>query len=226
MANNKLILSTEPIFYVYQYLRPNLTPYYIGKGKGNRMYKKHENTLPKDTAFIKLVAHRLSEHEAFLLERRLIKFYGRMNNKTGILHNLTEGGAGTSGHTQSPEIRALISSAHKGKAKSLDHRAKLSAALKNRKLSPDHCAKIGSGHRGLKRSAEFSAKMSILHKGKVVSPETRAKISAANKGRKASPETTLKRLAALRIVISSPEHRARQSAALMGNQNRKGWKNV
>ena len=47
-------------FYVYQYLRSDLTPYYIGKGCGNRMYHKiHGVHLPKNSALICLVAHRL-----------------------------------------------------------------------------------------------------------------------------------------------------------------------
>ena len=83
-------------YYVYTYLRDDNTPYYIGKGQGKRAWKKYkgETFPPKNKSFIKIIAHKLTEHEAFLLETKLIKSYGRKDLGTGILRNKSDGGEG------------------------------------------------------------------------------------------------------------------------------------
>ncbi len=85
-------------FYVYQYLRSSdNTPYYIGKGKDLRyISKQHSISVPKDTSKIEIIAEGLLDSEARELEMQLIKEYGRKNNGTGILRNLTDGGEGRS----------------------------------------------------------------------------------------------------------------------------------
>lgn len=57
----------------------------------------------------------LSEIGALALERRLIKWYGRIDIGTGCLRNMTDGGQGTSGRIFSEEHRKKISLAKKGK---------------------------------------------------------------------------------------------------------------
>ena len=79
-------------FYVYLYLRDNESPYYVGKGIGVRAWVKHlrkngTELRPEDQNRIKIVAHKLSEYEAYLLENKLIHQFG-FKFDGGILVNL------------------------------------------------------------------------------------------------------------------------------------------
>ena len=52
-------------FYTYAYLREDKTPYYIGKGTGNRIYSKSRRVeRPKDKSKIIYLKKNLTEEEA------------------------------------------------------------------------------------------------------------------------------------------------------------------
>jgi uncharacterized protein len=109
-------------FYVYQLSRPNGTPFYIGKGVGNRVFC-HENDARGPERSHKLnvirqihdagqsirygiVAFFDCESECHLREIEEILRIGRHDLKTGPLTNLTAGGEGACG--LSDETRARI----------------------------------------------------------------------------------------------------------------------
>ena len=104
-------------YYTYAYLREDKTPYYIGKGKGNRLYKRGSRVFapPKDKSKIIYLKKNLTEEEAFKHEIYMIDVFGRIDLGTGILHNKTDGGDGVSGWVPSKEQRKNISEGLKGR---------------------------------------------------------------------------------------------------------------
>jgi hypothetical protein len=98
-------MSSNYTYYIYAYIRAKDsatakagTPYYIGKGKGNRYAKSHPNTtVPKDKEHILFLFENLCESDAYAKEKELISKYGRKIDNSGILHNIQEGGIGGAG---------------------------------------------------------------------------------------------------------------------------------
>jgi hypothetical protein len=89
-------------YYTYAYLREDGTPYYIGKGKGRRIFNRSNKDtckVPKNRNRIIYLKRNITEEDAFKHEIYMISIFGRKNNGTGILRNLTDGGEGFSSNT-------------------------------------------------------------------------------------------------------------------------------
>ena len=193
-------------FYTYAYLREDRTPYYIGKGTGKRIFEKRKRCCrpAKDKSRIIFLKQNITEEEAFKHEIYMIAVFGRKDLGTGILHNRTDGGDGSSGTVVSEETRRKKSEATKGKnnpfynkSHSEESRRKISEAAKGennywcgKSHSNETKKKISQANKGenhplygKSHSEETKIKMSEVKKGKCFSEEHRRKISAATTGK-------------------------------------------
>jgi hypothetical protein len=143
--------------YVYRHIRLDKNqPFYIGISSSNNNYsytransKEQRNDIwgrivSKTDYIVEILFDDISYEDAKIKEKEFIKLYGRIDNKTGILCNLTDGGDGTLGMT-SPNKGKKLSATHienvrkkklgsnnpnYGRIFSIEHRNKLSEAGK------------------------------------------------------------------------------------------------
>lgn len=144
--------NPPPGFYIYAYIRSEDsktskagTPYYIGKGRGDRAWKKTKRDKvlpPKDSTNIVVMECKLTEIGSLSLERFYIRWYGRKDNGTGILLNKTDGGDGLSGGTPWNKGKKGIYSE--------DHLRKISETSKNRVFSKECRERMSRKRKGQK----------------------------------------------------------------------------
>lgn len=142
-------MSTNNIYYVYEWVHTDGTPYYVGKGKKHRAFDKKRSWYPGDDR-VNLIKENLSEQEAWDLEIELIAKYGRKDLGTGILYNKTNGGEGSSGLKHSEFNKQRISKIMKDISADPKWRDNLSkkvrVTMNSEEFIKTHAERIKQGH--------------------------------------------------------------------------------
>jgi hypothetical protein len=136
---------------VYQHIRKDTNQiFYIGIGKTEkRAYSKHDRSVlwnryvNKFGYNIEILHKDISWEESCNLEMLYIKNYGRINNHTGILVNLTNGGDGIKGYLHTDETKEFLRKLKTGT-----------------KLTPEHIEIIKLSNTGRVHTQEELKKMS------------------------------------------------------------------
>lgn len=133
-------MDNSLIFYTYTHATPDGVVFYVGKGKGRRVYSMadrswewHEEMKRHDGIIMRIVARFSTEAEAFTHERLLIDKY----RADGVsLVNKTDGGAGPCGYEFTAERKS--------------HLSKKLTGFKHKEVTCPVCGKVG-GETTMKR---------------------------------------------------------------------------
>lgn len=177
-------MTKEKRFYTYAYLRIDGTPYYIGKGTGNRAYRDSGKpcNIPSSRDRIIILKNNLFEEDAFKHEKYMIFVFGRKDIGTGILRNRSNGGGNPAeGHVVTEETRKKISEKLKGNVLSEEVRKKISEAGMGRIVTEDTRKKISLKSKNRKREDWEIERLRTLNLGRKTSEETKKKLSIAGK---------------------------------------------
>ena len=148
----------------YVYIHKKATSgeiFYVGKGKNNRCTSvkgrsKHwRNIHNKHVVICEIVANSLMESEAFLLEKKLIRKFGRLDLGEGTLVNLTDGGEGVSNWNITEKRREQIRVSSTGRKHTEATKEFLRTINTGRIISPETRDKISKSRMGKKWTPEI-----------------------------------------------------------------------
>lgn len=191
-------------YYTYAWLREDMTPYYVGKGIGNRAYRSHRRgdtyMSPPPRNRVLFLKRNLTEFDAYKHENYIITILG-LKSEGGILINMSYGGEGSSGRKPSDYCIQRSREANLGKTLTEEHKKKVSAQVSQRRwwnngeIDKHTIECPGDGWvlgrlytKNREITEEFRKKCSESSIGRIVGDETRQKISNLKKGKKLTDE--------------------------------------
>lgn len=182
-------------FHVYVHMTPDLTPFYVGKGRIKRAKQLspsirnawHGRVVAKyGRDSIVIATHECkTEQEAFYREQVVIN---SLKAKGIKLCNLTDGGEGSTGYIPTEEHKSKISEAAKGRKHSDEAKIRMSKGQIGRVFSAETRKKMAARQLGKPKSESARLNMSLVKLGKPITQESRRKISEALTGIKHSTE--------------------------------------
>lgn len=229
-------MDSVPQFYVYVLARPNGKPFYVGKGKGGRVYD-HEKEARSGHRCHKcnvirkiwkqggqvqryIVFATSDEQEAYQHEKDLIALYGR---KT--LCNRTDGGDAPPRVPMTDEHKDTLRKINRKRMEDPEQREQWIQSVQRSRGSDASRAKTSEQMRqrwqelSPEQRTELARKTGESQKGKFVSDETRRRISVGKKGKRHSAATVAKR----RGRAVSEETRRKMSEAHKRRIHRRGF---
>ena len=149
-------------YYTYIHTKIDGTPFYVGKGVGNRIFDKcsrnpyWENIVNKHGLNAEILAYWDSEQEAFSHEKLIISCFKDMGLK---LANMSDGGEGNSGNVWSEESKKKASDSAKGNKAWLGKKHSTETIEKMRLSHKGH-----TYNKGVKHSDEHKSNVSKAKK--------------------------------------------------------------
>ena len=179
------------MFYVYEHWRPDRNEcFYVGKGKRsranmmrrrNKFHAAIQNKLARLglAVEVRIIAHGLTEAEAFDLERTRIALW---QSDGADLANMTKGGDGIFGFSHSKETREKMSRSALGVKKSDEAKKNMSLAKRGKSCFPPSLQKAILAKTGRPTPPEVRAKMSEAAKRR--DPKCYARMVATRRAKK------------------------------------------
>lgn len=237
-------------FYVYILARPDGTPFYVGKGTGNRVYA-HETEARRGCLCHKCNVIRKiwrgggelqrytvfttnNEREAFQVERETIAQFERKN-----LCNKSDGGEGPSGrfvstaerkrrsqsYQNNPEARRKMAEGARRRMERLRHdeayKAAIGAQSRERWADPEYHERVTAQQRAAWQNPEFRAQMITKRRELAQNSEYLAALSERTATDWQKPGYRENQTAKQRAAWTDPEVRAKRAAGIRANNERR-----